>query len=349
MYADPSSSHYLFQVSKGHSMKKLGRRNAFTLIELLVVIAIIAILIALLLPAVQQAREAARRTECKNKLKQFGLAMHNYHDVYGMFPLANFGSVQDSSTGANSWRGFSAHAMLLPYIDQAPLYNQIDMIVRYDQAPNSTLNNEKIPAFWCPSDGVWNGGDAGNNYVVSSGPARFWRESYPNSVGVFNYRKPTRVRDITDGTSNVIAVSESLKGDNDNNVVDPERDLARNVPFPAGTPRVFMTAAQLETYGTTPPGNGYHNHTRREWMNGIGGQTVFNTLAPPNWEYSDRHECNGCGWYDSDGVWAARSRHEGGVQCTLADGSVRFVSENIDLDTWQRVGHIADKQAVGEW
>src|SRR5688572_16336833 len=100
------------------------RKRGFTLIELLVVIAIIAILIALLLPAVQQAREAARRTQCKNHLKQFGLAIHNYHDTHRAFPRLTSGS-QGTGFGTE-WRGFSAHVMLLPYIDQAPLYNQID-------------------------------------------------------------------------------------------------------------------------------------------------------------------------------------------------------------------------------
>ncbi len=122
-----------------HTLKKRG----FTLIELLVVIAIIAILIALLLPAVQQAREAARRTECKNKLKQIGLALHNYHDVFGVFPPSSF------SNGARlSW-----HVSILPQIDQAPLYNQIDFSqLNYSHASFKTLFTPVTVTAWhCPS------------------------------------------------------------------------------------------------------------------------------------------------------------------------------------------------------
>jgi len=333
------------------------RKRGFTLIELLVVIAIIAILVALLLPAVQAAREAARRSQCKNNLKQFGLAMHNYHGTHSVLPRANFGSIHDSGSpaGVNAWRGFSAHAMLLPFMDMAPIYDRINMDVRYDMAPNNTLNNEKIPAFWCPSDMAWNGGDAGNNYVVCAGPARFWSQSYPNSVGVFNHRKPVRFSDIEDGTSNVIAASESLKGDNDGSKNDMRRDLARATPFPGGSAAVFMSQADLDLYANSCRGaTSFHSHTRREWMNGIGGQTVFNTTAPPNWTLNgepvpDCHPCVGCGWYDSAGVWAARSQHDGGVHVLLADGAVRFVNDSIDYDTWQRAGHITDGNDLGEW
>lgn len=326
------------------------RMRGFTLIELLVVIAIIAILVALLLPAVQQAREAARRSQCKSNLKQFGVAMHNYHDVHGMLPLGNFGSVHDSSSGGNAWRGFSAHVMLLPYMDQAPLYESIDLNVRYDMAPNSTINNTRINAFLCPSDVRFPSGDAGNNYVVSAGPGRFWLESYPNSPGVFNYRKAVRLTDIKDGTSNAIAASESLTGDNNGGNLDIRRDEARGVPFPGGSARVFMSKAHVDAYATACLATtNVHNHTRREWMNGTGGQTVFNTTAPPNWEAPDCHECTGCGWYDTDGVWAARSEHTGGVHVLLADGAVKFINDSVDFDVWQRAGHITDGNELNDF
>jgi prepilin-type N-terminal cleavage/methylation domain-containing protein len=132
------------------------RRRGFTLIELLVVIAIIAILIALLLPAVQQAREAARRTQCRNNLKQLGLALHNYHDNFNQYPNSHYGN-NENLPGA--WRGFSAQAMILPYIDQAPLYNGFNFSLRVDEAPNWPTATApfigamaKLPAYRCPTD-----------------------------------------------------------------------------------------------------------------------------------------------------------------------------------------------------
>ncbi|MCB1129315.1 MAG: DUF1559 domain-containing protein, partial [Verrucomicrobiae bacterium] len=122
-----------------------ANRRGFTLIELLVVIAIIAILIALLLPAVQQAREAARRTECKNKLKQLGLALHNYHDTFRAFPAAFY-------RGTTTSPGWGWGTMILPYIDQAPLYNQWVMTVSYDNGQNQTARRTKLAAYKCPSD-----------------------------------------------------------------------------------------------------------------------------------------------------------------------------------------------------
>ena len=332
-------------------MKRLIRARGFTLIELLVVIAIIAILIALLLPAVQQAREAARRSTCKNNLKQFGLAMHNYHDAHGMFPISNTPSVHDSGTlGSWSWRGMSAHALMLPYMDQAGIYNQIDWNVRYDMAPNNTLDNTRIPAFLCPSDLKYPDGNPGNNYVVSAGPSMYWKVGFGDQVGMFNDRKPVRVSDVLDGTSNTIAASESTVGDNNGGKFNVKTDLVRGqaVPF---SERSFVSKANLDAYGTqclTGTSN-THSHVNREWMNGIGGQTIFNTLNVPNSPNPDCHPCSGCGWYDSIGVWSARSRHTGGVHVLMGDGAVRFAGENIDIIVWQSLGSAAGEETVGEW
>ncbi|NQV27643.1 MAG: DUF1559 domain-containing protein [Rhodopirellula sp.] len=324
------------------------KKRGFTLIELLVVIAIIAILVALLLPAVQQAREAARRSQCKSNLKQLGIAMHNYHDVHSVLPLGNFGSVNDSSAGANAWRGFSTHTMLLPYMDQTPLYEAIDLNLMYDQGPNPALSNTKIAAFLCPSELSYPSADSGNNYVVSAGPARFWTEAYTDSVGVFNYRKPVKFRDITDGTSNAIAASEALTGGGS---TDLGRREARGVPFPGGSARVFMSKAHVDAYASScmSPPSGWNTSVHREWMNGTGGQTVFNTTAPPNWVAPDCHDCTGCGWFDTDGVWAARSLHTGGVHVLMADGVVKFVNDTVDFDVWQRAGHIQDGNELGDF
>lgn len=331
-------------------MRRLILRRGFTLIELLVVIAIIAILIALLLPAVQQAREAARRSTCKNNLKQLGLAMHNYHDAHKMFPIAIAPSVTDSCTGGCAWRGMSAHALMLPYMDQANIYNRIDWNVKYDAAPNNVLNNEVIPAFLCPSDLKWAGADTGNNYVVSAGPSVFWSIGTGDQVGMFNYRRPVRISDVLDGTSNTIAASERTIGDNNGSKFRVETDLVRaqSFPFPE---RSFVSKANLDAYGTqclTGTTN-THSHVGREWMNGIGSQTVFNTLNTPNSPNPDCHPCPGCGWYDSAGVWSARSRHTGGAHVLMGDGAVRFASDNIDTTLWQHLGSVAGEEVTGDW
>ena len=338
-------------------MKRLlnHQRRGFTLIELLVVIAIIAILIALLLPAVQQAREAARRSTCKNNLKQLGLAIHNYHDTHRAFPRGNFEQVEDSlwggsrgGDGTSSYFGFSAQAMLLPFMDQTAIYN----LINFSELANATTNSEarysKVPAFRCPSDLDYSGTQPGNNYVVCGGPSVWFNISTSNEVGMFNYRKPVRFRDIVDGTSNVIAASESLIGNHTDS--QDYTDVARGITMTG--PDVFKSQSDIATIATAaiagfPSNKNVNSH--RDWIIGTIGYTVFNTLAPPNWEAPDAILCSGCSEFDNRGVFAARSRHEGGVHVLLGDGSTRFVSENIDFLTWQRLGHISDRNVIGEY
>ncbi len=346
-------------------------RRAFTLIELLVVIAIIAILIALLLPAVQQAREAARRTQCRNNLKQFGLAMHNYENAYKCFQRANYSSVTTSSTG---WQGFAGHVMLLPYLDQAPLYNQINFTQSFWGGSNATLKATRLAAFLCPSDSGWrygtygndpgntNGG--GNNYCVSGGPSLLMLGAtggtvggtpgtpiaFVDQIGVCNLFRNITIADIRDGTSNTLAASELLIGDG-NSTNFTLGDVIRGANIPAGFPNTFANQTQLNAYHTICQGAvaTHYGITGKNWINGMPGQTFFCTLNPPNSPNYDCMECAGCSWYDARSVITARSHHTGGVHCLLADGAVRFISNNLDLITWQRLGAIADGNAVGDF
>ena len=206
-------------------------RRGFTLIELLVVIAIIAILIALLLPAVQQAREAARRASCKNNLKQIGLALHNYHDVYAGFPSGWIG-VTNGRSNVLGESGFAWGTMILPYLDQAPLYRRFNFSSPLDASPNRTLVNQHLTVYQCPSDpkpesfqtpdrngnqiqmatanyaGVFGTVELDNCYTSPAGTPPVSAQGQCLSDGVFYHNSAVKIRDIIDGASNTLIVGE---------------------------------------------------------------------------------------------------------------------------------------------
>jgi prepilin-type N-terminal cleavage/methylation domain-containing protein len=312
-------------------MKEMQRsRRGFTLIELLVVIAIIAVLIALLLPAVQQAREAARRTQCKNSLKQIGLAMHNYHDAYNQFPPGYVAKIPFNITSGErslwSWGSF-----ILPYIDQAPLYNLIspgNNLLENVLVTNPTVLQNRLPVFRCASDigpqvnnytdSMTIGSTTTNwytaslqdangtavpistsNYIMVSGPAdsttpavRDPRQSLNTPLGIGFQNGNVGLRDITDGSSNTLLVGERAW-------------QYKNMIVGAGT--IYGFSASIVDQGSSA-------NVKSAAMNVLG--LAYNGI---NGTIGLQHDHRGFS-----------SAHIGGAHFLVADGSVRFVSENID-------------------
>ena len=348
---------------KSRSPARRGPSLAFTLVELLVVIAIIGILIALLLPAVQAAREAARRSQCGNNVKQIGLALHNYHDVHKTFPRYVYRTTTGPSGLCSHWEGFSAHTMILPFMEQQAVYDVISGLWKttpdgHDGWRTGTfqaIRRTRIDTFLCPSDSSRSGGDTGNcNYPVSEGCSIGWtRPNNSENNGVFSREWDRKIADIRDGTSNTIMVGEHRLGDHDNNTYRPG-DVVRGIPLWSEPPRgwpyqgVLYDATAVNNYGQACLGgiNNHHSHGGREWIAPMPAQTVFNTLAPPNWMYPTCQDCTGCGWMDSSGVFPARSYHPGAVVHGIADGSVTVISQTIDGQTYCLLGNREDGVSV---
>lgn len=292
-----------------------NRHHGFTLIELLVVIAIIAVLIALLLPAVQQAREAARRTQCRNNLKQIGLALHNYHDNFQSLPPGWIGvtSGQADVSGTNGW---SCFARLLPQIDQGPLYNQIDFNVPVGSATNATVRTTALAAFRCPSDvgpDRWTIPKVGTttplaDVAAASYAGVFGKDEVDecnglapgapcNSDGVFFLNSRIRFADVTDGLSNTLMVGE------------------RSTRASSGW---LYTWAGVISGGDNPI-----------------CRFLGDTDVTPNGNDVRMDEF--------------ASRHIGGAQFVLGDGTVRFIKTNIDLNVYRNLASRAAGDIVGEF
>ena len=336
------------------------RQKGFTLIELLVVIAIIAILIALLLPAVQQAREAARRTQCKNNLKQIGLAMHNYHDVYNLFPV---GSCARPSGTFGMDISIGAFCSILPYIEQGTLTNLYNDKIPWEQQDTTTnpkLATTIIKSYLCPSAtgneveshvilgsypiGMGPSGPtaATMHYLLSKGATKGFclnPSSDPN-VGMFAINLKTNFRDIIDGSSNTLCVGEGATG-------SPYTEVsAWDTPLtPAGG---LMLVAQAWIIPQPLP-NGVPGGTTLHFTAGNYGTTLQkmnnNPVVETRYDDTDLGNCNSA----NDSTSNFRSPHEGGSQFLLGDGSTRFVSENIDQGVYNAVGTRGGGEVVGEW
>ena len=301
-------------------------RRGFTLIELLVVIAVIAILVSLLLPAVQQAREAARRTACLNNLKQIGLAMHNYESALGSFPS---GYIYEPGPEGNR-SGYGWGALLLPYLDQAPVHDQIDFRAPIYDPANAFVRTRHLPAFLCPTDTVSPDGfvvmgegeatepeiTTGETeaYAMASFAACFGPpdldETQEQRDGMFSRNSSTRPADVRDGLSQTLAVGERNNG-----------------PFRAAAV------------------HGVHFEYETTWIGAVreiteasddhGHMVLFQTGHTPNSSESDDRDIS--------------APHRGFAQFLLGDGSVHTIAETIDLETYQALSTRAGREIVSEW
>jgi len=311
---------------------KRSQKHGFTLIELLVVIAIIAILIALLLPAVQQAREAARRSSCKNNLKQLGLAFHNYHETFQQFPLQQTCcAAGDPGTPAllQTWRiRHSWTVRILPYIDQSTIYNQLNFSTDGMYGTNLTLKKNRLKVVECPSDPQIQDTDTGaddaggelrgqTDYAISAG-------GHPNGSAT----TPGLTSTVTYGQFSYVPKVRDVRG-----MFSRSGYSAKISHVTDGTTNTIMIGEVLgpqclwqdwgyQSWGTMAHPINYRNE-----------ELIAGTLS--------RGDANACIGF--------RSRHTGGAFFTMADGSVHFLSENIDGNLYRNLGDKADGNAIGDF
>ena len=349
------------------SSARVGRasiaRSAFTLVELLVVIAIIGILVALLLPAIQAAREAARRTQCTNHLKQLGLANHNYHDTFNALPFRRGGTccwVSGGPSGANNAGRLSPFVPLMPFYEQGAMYEQI----LAGQPPSISAGGPYAWTGWavwnnapkmlrCPSDSGGITVSRSHSYAFSMGDSITGLNPGYTGTNRGIFGQATRFADIMDGTSNTIMMSERLRSRTDGgpaaagtNQIEILLGIANGIPGASTQPQVCLGPAvasgRFFTAGIQVKGRWGHAYT-----DGQAERVGFNTVLPPN-----SPSCSDGTNVNSDNTSALlppASRHPGGVNVVLADGSTRFVSDSIDAGNLGLAPVNAGRSPYGVW
>ncbi|QDU63940.1 Type II secretion system protein G precursor [Planctomycetes bacterium Pan216] len=331
--------------------------RGFTLVELLVVIAIIGVLVSLLLPAIQQAREAARRTQCISNLRQIGNALHNYLDANGFFPPSAAFNTGSSITGNSSW---SIHGRLLPYLEGASAYDRVQLDVDWGTQLASGVPTLRIPTYLCPSE------VHDQMRLDSSGQPRVYPQTYGFNFGTWMVWNPTNgqggdgaffvnsslnVGSFTDGTSSTLAATE-VKAFTPyfRNSSDP----GATVPSTPATVAGFSSGAQFKLGPNTNDNTG---HT--EWPDGrvhhSGITTVFTPNTVVNYTHSDSRDYDidynsrQEGTSSTEPTYAAvtsRSYHPGMVNALFMDGSCRTISNSVDLEIWRAIGTRSGNEIV---
>jgi prepilin-type N-terminal cleavage/methylation domain-containing protein/prepilin-type processing-associated H-X9-DG protein len=311
-------------------------RPAFTLVELLVVIAIIGVLVALLLPAVQFAREASRRMQCGNHLRQFGVAMHQYHDTMKTFPPGR------------TPNAISTHAHLLPLMEYSNVHRLIDFSVSYNHANNAVARATMVPIFNCPSDRLdtMPTGRAGTNYRACQGSGILWNGTAVTTPGTTNYGIPAPngiyfqhsaigMGEITDGTSNTAAFSEHIRGDSSNAIASDRMDTFGPLTHPTTPDEAVRDCTNLNWRDLQ-----YQNvsDVGVPWLQGYHSTTIYFHVSGPN--------TRSCMFPPGIIATTANSNHPNGVNMLLCDGSTRFVNDSINIQTWRRVGSRAENEPV---
>lgn len=314
------------------------RAHGFTLIELLVVIAIIGILVALLLPAVQMAREASRRTQCLNNLKQFAIGLHNYADTYqGAFPA-----------GRNN-RSISTHAALLPFMEQEQLGQRVNFSMNWDHATNDAVRSVEIPFFNCPSDPQSRvpTGWAGTSYRANQGSGVLWglpptnsndsNFGMPEPNGVFYATTYLRFRDILDGTSFTAAFSEHPKGDF-NQGLSSKYDTFKPGTHPADADAAVADCANFNVADLSKQGV---SDVGAPWLQGYHSTTLYMHASGPN--------TRSCMYPSGRISTTAASEHPGAVMLALCDGSTRSIANTINIRIWRNLGQRNDRETISDF